>query len=61
MGQIVTQDGTVICNGVSRPFQPSDVRSRRPPPTTADPRERDPNADPRDVDYDAYRALVARL
>ena len=61
MAQIVTDDGTVIRNGVSRPFHPSDARSRRRPPTSADPRERDPHADPRDHSYAAYKALALTL
>ncbi len=61
MAQIVTDDGTVIRNGVSRPFRPTDIPTRRRPPTSADPRERDPYADPRDHSYQAYRMLALTL
>lgn len=61
MRQIVTEDGTVIRNGISRPFVPSDAGTRRAPPTSADPRERDPHSDPRDRSYQAFRSFARRL
>jgi hypothetical protein len=61
MAQIVTDDGTVIRNGISRPFHPNDARTRRAPPTSADPRERDLHADPRDHSFQAYKALALTL
>lgn len=61
MRQIVTDDGVVIRNGISRPFRPSDAGTRRAPPTSADPRERDPHSDPRDRSFQTFRALTRSL
>ncbi|KQS75090.1 hypothetical protein ASG32_08305 [Methylobacterium sp. Leaf361] len=61
MRQIITDDGTVIRNGVSRPFRPRDAGTRRAPPTSVDPRERDPHSDPQDRSFLAFRAFARQL
>jgi len=59
MAQIITQDGTTIVNGVSQGYRPTP--SRRPPPTSADPRERDVRDDRADRDHAVFLRLVRAL
>lgn len=60
MAQIITQDGTVIRNGISLPYHP-DIKTRREPPTTAGPRGCEAAPDPRDHGCEAYRLLAMTL
>lgn len=57
MAQIITQDGTVIRDGVSRPYRPTST-GRREPPTSADPRE---DRSREDRQHDAFRAFIAEI
>lgn len=59
MAQIITEDGTVLTNGISRGYRPPPAR--RPPPTTADPRERDPHDDHAERDHDVYLRLARAM